>query len=746
MSRNQTASAIQLSLLEDSLPEAKSAPSQYHSLSVAPYLSFASNDALPAFVASHLAWRDRQADAPIEDSFGLDVRAGKNTNSYDAHTYHTKVPPQGIIPYIEHYSRPGELVLDPFCGSGMVGLAAISCRRKAILSDLSPAAAFIAYNFCQPVDAAEYANAIKAMLAYVQAESDWLYRTRCRDCGGPARMLYTVWSYSYRCPTCIRSFVYADEALDSDGRIKTEIHCPHCRARFDKRRAERTERVPVRIGYKCLAGCKRGNKLLDDPVSDEDIALIKSIESMQLPADLHYPTAPLFMGYNTRQPIAAGLISVDRFYTKRNLWLLARLWEFATGCADERMRAKLAFTLTSLYKRVTLFSEYRFWGGSGNTANLYVPALINEQNVCEVVRRKAREIVRFLHETHRNAAFQEFRVSTQSATDLSTIPDGSIDYVFTDPPFGSNINYSEMNYLWEAWLNVFTMRDNEAIVNRVQGKSEEDYERLMTAALQEIKRVLRPGRWLTLVFHNSSERIWQSLQAAIGEAGFSIGSVHIFDKSQETMKQAVADNAVGYDIVINCQKVTTRQIKLSNVPDLTAEVRAFILQRLASVPIRDLAERDERKLFSRTLGHLLGRYQTITLGFNRFRRVLAECCENQGGYWYLPEQARNHSTLQPSAPLSDSLPLQRMMPNGRRGEYLSTAAAILADEGIPLHSKDIYRLAVERELLDSVKHSPEMLLATLSDETQQSDSAFVRVSRGRYALKTIRGRHTPLLG
>src|SRR5436305_1606802 len=58
--------------------------------------------------------------------FEGDIRAGKNTYVYDAHTYHTKVPPNGIAQLIEYYTQPGDTVLDPFCGSGMTGVAAAS--------------------------------------------------------------------------------------------------------------------------------------------------------------------------------------------------------------------------------------------------------------------------------------------------------------------------------------------------------------------------------------------------------------------------------------------------------------------------------------------------------------------------------------------------------------------------------------------------------------------------------------------
>ncbi|WP_062288306.1 DNA methyltransferase [Nostoc piscinale] len=100
----------------------------------------------------------------IDEPFSKDITAGKNSYVYDAHTYHTKVPPQGIKPLIEHYTNPGDVVLDPFCGSGMTGVAATELGRKALLSDLSPAAAFIAYNINTPIDPGRYLNAVNTLL------------------------------------------------------------------------------------------------------------------------------------------------------------------------------------------------------------------------------------------------------------------------------------------------------------------------------------------------------------------------------------------------------------------------------------------------------------------------------------------------------------------------------------------------------------------------------------------------------
>ena len=103
------------------------------------------------FVLNNMHPYDSEKDAYEKKPFDKPVKAGKNTPIYNAHSYHTKVPHQGIIPFIEHYTKPGDLILDPFCGSGMTGVAALLCPsgpRHVILNDLSPAAIHIARNYC----------------------------------------------------------------------------------------------------------------------------------------------------------------------------------------------------------------------------------------------------------------------------------------------------------------------------------------------------------------------------------------------------------------------------------------------------------------------------------------------------------------------------------------------------------------------------------------------------------------------
>lgn len=207
-------------------------------LSDPPTYTACPNPFLPEMLAS---WQEERAtvrealglphnDAQYHrDPFAADVSEGKNDPIYNAHSYHTKVPHKAIMRYILHYTDPGDVVLDGFCGTGMTGVAAQLCgdkeaveslgyrvdeqgriydlqsqepqspfshlgARKAVLIDLSPAATFIAYNYNTSVDSCAFAQEAERILAEVEEECSWMYETRHTDGKTVGRINYTIWS------------------------------------------------------------------------------------------------------------------------------------------------------------------------------------------------------------------------------------------------------------------------------------------------------------------------------------------------------------------------------------------------------------------------------------------------------------------------------------------------------------------------------------------------------------------------
>jgi ssDNA-binding Zn-finger/Zn-ribbon topoisomerase 1 len=564
----------------------------------------------------------------VEKPFSGTIRAGKNTYAYDAHTYHTKVPPEGIARLIEYYTQPGQVVLDPFCGSGMTGVAAGNLGRKAFLSDLSPAATFIARHLNTPVAAEAYLRAVRKIVEEAAELEAKLYHTPCRTCGNLTPMLYMVWSYGVTCPECDREFLLWDVARDEkpsvrESKILSEFPCPHCGKEVKKRGIKRTRRFPVQVGYKC---CVRGLKEQTSELCDHDREMLARIEADGIPKGLWHPKDRFPKGVNTRQPIAAGIERVDQAYTPRALHAMAWLWHRARQWPDAEIADKLLFTITSLYQRVTVFSEFRFWGGSSNTANYNVPFISNEQNVFRTFARKANTISWYFQSAPRLQRAVDVR--TASACDLRHVPDQSVDYVFTDPPFGGNINYSEMNFLWESWLRQHTDTREEAIMNSVQGKRADEYRVLLARAFRECRRTLKDEGWMTVIFHNSSREVWAALQSAISDAGFAVRGTQTFDKEHGTFKQFVSDNAVGYDLVLHCRKTDRLAPPLANGNHASLDVSDFVRERVTRAPeqycihylhVSRTDEWDFRKLHAEWLAETLPESGAL-IGFEDFRR------------------------------------------------------------------------------------------------------------------------------
>jgi adenine-specific DNA methylase len=202
-----------------------------------------------------------------------------------------------------------------------------------------------------------------------------------------------------------------------------------------------------------------------------------------------------------------------------------------------------------------------------------------------------------------------------------------------------------MNYLWEAWLGVFTQPESEAIINRVQGKNLKDYRTLMTKAFSEMNRVLKPGRWLTVMFHNSSAKVWSALQVALAEAGFEVEHTQTLDKQHGTFKQFVSKNAVGYDLLLRCKKKTDYrsntqaiQSKSTSYKAISEFVERTFKQRPDEFVVRYLHvnrkdEMDTRKLYSNWLKERLEAGEMVNLDYEEFRNILGQTCSNSSVLW-----------------------------------------------------------------------------------------------------------------
>ncbi len=680
-------------------------------LSDPPYYTACPNPFLEDFIRHYGKSYDPKTDSYKKEPFASDVTEGKNDPIYNAHSYHTKVPHKAIMRYILHYTEPGDIVFDGFCGTGMTGVAAQLCGdraaveslgykvlpdgtildeegkpfsklgpRYAVLNDLSPAATFIAYNYNTPVDVEEFEREAKRILEEVEEECGWMYVTLHHPSREQlekalellkegqvdlrkiapelpvGRINYTVWSDVFICPNCAGEVIFWEAAVDREkGKVLKKFPCPHCSAMLTKTSMDRAcetkydsalgktirqaKQVPVLINY--TFGRKRFEKTPDD----FDLALIKKIEESEIP--YWFPTDRMPEGDEARRNDDIGITHVHHFYTRRNLWVLGAL----RYRVNQTKILSLHYWLNSLDHGLSKRVKHGNWSFpmSVLSGTLYVPAVSRENNPFHFYDIKRKKQVRALLD----AKGQGNILSTFSTSSL-IFKDNSIDYIFTDPPFGGNLMYSELNFLWEAWLKVFTNNKPEAVENRTQGKGLLEYQELMTQCFREYYKVLKPGRWMTVEFHNSKNAVWNAIQEALQKAGFVVADVRVLDKKQGTFKQVTSSGAVKQDLIISAYKPNGGLEERFKLTAGTEEgVWDFVRTHLEKLPIpklRDgeleiIAERQQHLLFDRMVAFHVQRGVLVPISAAEFYEGLRQRFPERDGMFFTPEQVAEYDKL-----------------------------------------------------------------------------------------------------
>ncbi len=609
------------------------------------------------FIADFIKYYGKPYDPNIpysREPFAADVSEGKNDPIYNAHTYHTKVPHKAIMRYILHYTDPGNVVFDGFCGTGMTGVAAQMCNdrkvveslgykvwedgtildendnpfsrlgsRHALLNDLSPAATFISHNYTTSIDAKMFEREAYQILKNLDRELGWMYLTLHQP--SPAqiaeaisefktsrapffsqesklawgRINYTVLSDVFVCNECSGEIVLWEVVVDLQ---KKEVHerfpCPHCQAYLTKRSMSRAwqssfdkatnqivrqaKQVPVLINY--TVANKRFEKIPDE----FDLSLIRSIEALNIP--FWFPADRMPEGDESRRNDNAGMTHIHQFYTKRNLWVLGAV---RSQAKDDQSLFWMTAANRYLSKLSKLGTTYYLHGGGGAVnagllGTLYMPSFSVENSVLETLSTrlpKLSKVFTTLSESQRVSV-----VSTQSSSSF-LLPNTSVDYIFLDPPFGSNIMYSELNFLWEAWLKV------------------------------------------------------------LQEAGFVVANVSALDKQQGSFKAVTTTTAVKQDLVISAYKPNGGlEARFPTEAATENGVWDFIRSHLKYLPpykikngeMEIIAERDPRILYDRMIAYFVQHGFPVPLSSEDFQAGLDRYFPQRDGMYFLPEQVAEY--------------------------------------------------------------------------------------------------------
>lgn len=472
--------------------------------------------------------------------------AKTHTPMYLMHKYWARKPHNVVQEYIKIYSKKGEIVFDPFAGSGPTAIESLRLGRKTIGLDLDPMSIFITKCTVLPVKLEDLIDAFNSIEKDIKKNIDNLYKSKC--------------------PDCKKEIIY-DAMIWVDG-------------------------TPREIRYTC--DCQKNKRKKSwKKVSDEDIKKIKSIAKKRYK---WYPKNQLI--WNSRINVHKGE-KVSELFTKRNLYVLSLILDRINNIRDKNVREILRFTFSSALPQASkLVFVIRKRGrskgkvkesypevGSWATRGYWVPKEYFEINAWNCFEERFNKIKRGKKESNKVISnFKEVEsfgglkdnsgniwLLNQSALDLSNIPANSIDYIFTDPPYGDAVPYLELDYMWSSWMKFDVNFEDEIIISDspIRKKTPDVYEKMLKAAFKQIYRVLKPNKYMTVTFHSTNIKIWNAIIKSVVFAGFDLEKIIYQPPARTSAKGLLAPygSAVG-DYYIRFKKPKEEKLATEREIDL----------------------------------------------------------------------------------------------------------------------------------------------------------------------------------
>lgn len=520
------------------------------------------------------------------------LKVGRSDAIYNGHSYLTKVPVMAIVPFIEEYTNVGDTVVDIFAGSGMTAVAAKMTGRNAIVSDISKLGKHIGTGYLSSVTPEQFETESLRILNESKEAVGHFYDTIRHQDGSIVTLEKTIWSFVYQCKHCHAELNYY-KLLESNNWSPKELTCLTCNKDFEKKGALFIRDEPVIVSLKGKAGRQIEQSLSDFDHNKINLAensgIFDIFPSVDIPEDREMYKRSALKKWN--------LTSTNKFFCHRNAIVLNDLWQRFEAIEDEHLRQKLKFAFTAILPR----SSKRYqWSVKAplNAAiqNYYIAPVFYEWNVYKLIERKITALIKadqqILDYQKGQTVRTEQRYVTASADNLTHLEDNSVDLIFTDPPFGSNIFYADMNLFHEAWLGEYTDNTSEAVM-RTTGKdkesSKEHYQKILTGAFSEARRVLRDDGHLSVVFGNSLGEIWSVVQQALRDAGFTnkpVG-ISILDKGQRSVKglNSGKEKVVTLDLIVTVKKQNSNVI--SDKFNLECNSHGFIEDTIENIEFNE---------------------------------------------------------------------------------------------------------------------------------------------------------------
>lgn len=453
---------------------------------------------------------DTNPDFNFMKRINKNITAETHPSHYMMHKYWGRKPHNVVREYILNFTKPGDTVLDPFMGSGVVVIESLKNNRKAIGIDLNPMACLIAQNTINEVDLNDFLVEFEEIYDKNKEKFSELYLTKC--------------------PTCKVEVPFENSIWDHEEFSKLRGFCHTC-GKFTKN-ADSYDHKVLKKSKEVFETLDKENKIFYP--KDEILKFVKR----------------------------NGKSHLNQFFTERALVVLGSMIKDIEKIKDENTRSLIQLCFTSMLPNVS-----KMIPGDPNTVNgksgwviskLWAPKIHTERNPIKSFRERFTKIRKGKEELVGAFNSKNARILNIDSTSLKTVPTSSVNYIFTDPPYGDSIAYFGLSMFWNAWLKNRVNYESEIIFDPYRNKKYDDYSERMKKVYAELYRVLKDKSYLSFTFHNRNLNIWKAVMDAVTGAGFHLINVVYQEQAVASGTQGInRNNTLRGDFVYNFLKDTS---------------------------------------------------------------------------------------------------------------------------------------------------------------------------------------------
>lgn len=308
--------------------------------------------------------------------------------------------------------------------------------------------------------------------------------------------------------------------------------------------------------------------------------IIKQKRKLDVSKDISYPTDNV-LKYVKR----SGKKTLDELFSERALIILSKLRDKIEKVSNPKLRDLLLFTFTSMLANVSSMLpgdlKKATYKSGWVISKFWVPKVHTERNIFHCFRLRIRAIIKGKKELQ-GINPEMMNLFVQDSEQMQFIENNSIDYIFTDPPYGESIAYLALSQFWNSWLEHPVDYNDEIIIDPYRNKNYRDYGKRMLNIFKEMYRVLKNRHYLSFTFNNRDLNVWKNVMDAVRQSGFILKNITLQEQAVSSGTQGINQmNTLTGDFVYTVYKDTNHKIK-SRTQKIESS-KKYIKDKIASI-------------------------------------------------------------------------------------------------------------------------------------------------------------------